>query len=169
MVKLKIVVDAVAVHPVCSTRSVACSTHVIDVQASWVVRYGAVIVLRRVVILNEVVPCTPRPDDFSVAAPDRFHFDDVIGPNGALSAGAVACDVRVAAGLKRFFLTALLPCDHQDVAVGHGFDVVVRNMHDVVVRPRPLQVAVPRDSLKFTTGAASREIPGKIVCIVGCS
>ena len=51
------------------------------------IRYGmkfviavVVLILGLIVILDQMIPNVPFPDDFSSTLPVRFHFDNVIGP-----------------------------------------------------------------------------------------
>ena len=155
LVEVTVVIDAVAVHPVGTSRRIPCPSDVVDVQPSGVVSNRSVVVFARVVILDQVVPSTPFPDNFSVVCSDGFDLDDVVGPDVVLSAGTVAGNLWVAAGLECLLFTALFPRNHEDVSVGHGFDVVVRDVHDVVVGPRPFQFTLPGNAFDLAAGSAT--------------
>ncbi|MBL0174357.1 MAG: hypothetical protein IPP94_03660 [Ignavibacteria bacterium] len=77
LVQFGIVVDAVQVHPIPGG-------HVsgIDVEEFWMITHDAVICFRRVVVLDEMIPRMPFPDDVAAAGSCRLHLDDVVGPDG---------------------------------------------------------------------------------------
>ena len=125
MVKVHVVVDAVAMHPIGSSSSVAGGTDEIDVKAPRVVSYDPVVVHGLVVVLDQVVPSVPLPHDLSVIATHWFDLDDSIGPHIVLAAGRVACYGWVSSRLEGFLFRSFLPSDQQNVPIWHGFDVMV--------------------------------------------
>ncbi len=167
LVQVRVVVDAVAVHPIGTPSSVARSTDVVDVDFSGMVFHRAVIVLARVVILDQVVPSVPLPYNFSIIGPHRFDLNDVVGPNVVLPAGGVAGNGGVSPCLQGFCLCFVLPSDHEDVAVRHGLDVMMGNVLLAVVGPRPLQGAIPRDTFHFAGGAPAGEVADRVGGVVG--
>ena len=101
------------------------------------------IVLGGIVILNQMVPSMPLPNDVRAVGTHRLHLDDVVRPNVVLTPGGITGDLGVTSRLQRFLLCSLFPGDHEDVAVWHRFDVMVRDVQIAVVRPRPFQRTVP--------------------------
>ena len=128
LVKDGVVINAVAVHPIGSTGLITRSAHIVDVQKLGMLGYHTVILLRFVIILDEMVPCMPAPNDFCIICADRLDFDDLVRPNVVLSSGRIAGDGRIPSRLKRFLFGALFPGDHQQVPVRHGFNVVMRDV-----------------------------------------
>src|SRR5262249_9681757 len=76
--------------------------------------------LRRVEILNEVVPGVPFPDDLAFLLAGRLDFEQRVGHQLAVADG-----FRPAAGVHGFLGGLLFPHDYQDVTVGQLADVVV--------------------------------------------
>ena len=166
LVQNAVVVNAIAVHPIRSARSVSSSSNVVDIEKFRVVPHHAVVVLGFVVVLHEMVPSVPFPDNFSAVGPNGFHLDDVVRPDVVQSARGITGYGGVSSCLQRFFFGFFFPSDHQEVAVRHRFNIVVRNVQSVVVSPRPFQRSVPRDSLHFAAGTSSREVAYGVLCVV---
>ncbi len=82
-----VVIDAVAVHPVGPSCGVSGPPRIVDVDQLWMVFHDAVIVLGWIVVLNQVVPCVPSPDDVGAVVTNGLNFHDVVWPNVVLSSG----------------------------------------------------------------------------------
>ena len=87
LVEHRVVVDAVAMHPIGAASSVSCASSIIDVDAFGMVSNHPVVVFGGVVILDEVIPCMPSPHDVGAVVAHRLNLDDVIGPNVVLATG----------------------------------------------------------------------------------
>ena len=71
-------------------------------------------------ILDEVVPNVPFPNDVCITSSDRLNLDNVVWPQLIL-----AQLIGVAPCLNRFFLTLCLPCNHQEITVWQRLDIVM--------------------------------------------
>ena len=87
LVEYGVVVNPVAMHPVSASSSVSRAACIIDVDAFGMVADHPVIVFARVVILDEVIPRMPSPDDVGAVVANRLNLDDVVGPNVVLASG----------------------------------------------------------------------------------
>ena len=125
MVKHAVVINSIAVHPISAACLISCASNIVDVDEFWMFGHNTIVVFGLVVILNQVVPCMPFPDDFSIIGTDRLDLDDVVRPNVVLSSGSITRNGRISSGLEGFFFGSVLPSDHQQVSIGHWLDVVV--------------------------------------------
>lgn len=125
LVEGRVVINPVAVHPIRSSCGVARSASIVDVDAARMVLHHPIVVFGWVIILDEVVPCMPFPNHVGTVVAHGLDFDDVVGPDVVLSTRRVAGNFGIPPRLKRFGLGSFFPRNHQDVAVGHGFNIVV--------------------------------------------
>ena len=84
----------------------------VDVHELRVRRDLAEVVLLLVMVLDEVVPEVPLPDDLGLGLPLWLHLDDRVRPDALLSKGR-----GVAPRLNSLLIGLVLPRDHEHVAV----------------------------------------------------
>ena len=153
LIQVGIVRKAVAVYPVGKAAGAAAGAGaVVDVQFFGVVGWVAVVGQVGVEILHNVVDGVPFPHDFGAVAADGFQFHDGFGPEAL-----VVDEGGVAAQVNGFLLRNLFPCQHEDVAVGQGLNIVVLVVIGRGIIVRPDEVAVPVVFFDAATGAASVE------------
>jgi len=116
------VVDRVVVHRVHVVPVVGLvrKGRVVHVDQLGVIGHHAEVGLAGIEILDQVIPDVPFPDDRTGRRTGGLDLDDVIG------AHRVAVDQRRIAAARNGLRNRLgLPGDHQHIAIGHGFDVVM--------------------------------------------
>ncbi len=131
LIEVRVVVDRVGVHPVRLPQFTALKRDIIDVDLFGMVRSTAVIWFFWIDVLDQMIPGAPAPDHFATRFPGRVDLEDGVDPH------LIAREqCWMATDGEAFFLVLLLPCDHQEIAVGKRFDVMVR---DVLFRS-PVQI-----------------------------
>ncbi len=114
LVKRRNVFNRVEVGPVRSARRIA---RVVEIDPLRMVGDYPVIRLRVVVVLDQVIPDPPFPDD---RIGSRVHLDDLVRPELP-----VAQKARVTPGRDGLGFRFHLPGDHEDIAVGQVLDIMV--------------------------------------------
>ena len=147
LIEFGAVVDRVGVIPVGPAVH-----HVVEIDQLGMVGHDAVVFLGEIVVLDQVVPSLPLPDDVAGGGPGGLDFDDAVGPQLA-----VAKQRGVAARGDGLGLALHLPGDQQDVSIGQDLDVVVLEMRGAGVFVRPGDVSVPVDRLHDPSRAADFE------------
>ena len=84
-------------------------------------RHVAEVRLRPVVVLDQMVPEVPFPDDLAGGLAGRLHLHEVIGMQAR-----IAYQISPAAGGDGLLGCLFFPHDHEHVAVGKPGYVVVR-------------------------------------------
>ena len=109
LIQIGVVVDRIGVIPIGTTLT----RGVVDVDQFRMIGHHTVVGLCGIIVLYEMVPGVPLPNDIASRNTHRFDFDDVVRPQFAVGQQA-----RVSARRDRIGLTDILPSDHQHVAVG---------------------------------------------------
>ncbi len=158
LIEIGIVVDAVEVSPIGGHPAGPLPTwHIVQVcqlgMGGDPVRASPVR-LRCVVLLNEMVPQVPFPDNLPARSccVIGLHFDDHVGPDLSIVVGRKA---RIAPLGERLISREPLPGNHEDIPVGEDLDIMVQSPVVDSIRQavgfiqlvRPLQVAIPVEQL----------------------
>jgi len=85
-----------------------------------VILHHTVVVFRWIIVLNQVVPDVPFPDDGARCRSCRFDFDNAVGPELIIVKQA-----RVAARGDALGVTFHLPGDHQDITGGEHLYIMM--------------------------------------------
>ena len=92
----------------------------------------AVVRLFAIEVLHQVVPHMPLPNDLSTCRAIGLNFDHMTWPQ------TIVLKQFWIASLRDSFVFALaFPCDHQQVAVWHRRDIVVKTMVLVGIAKAP--------------------------------
>ena len=136
MVKAGVVVHRVYVNPVQGHWVIVILE--VDVEELGMLADVSIVVLRRVKILDEMVPDVPFPDNGAARRPRRFDFDNVIRVEWKEQGGGVM------ASLDGLLAGLAFVGDHQHVSVGELDGLVVGAvLRGIVVLELPLHHAVP--------------------------
>ena len=125
LVQNRVVINAVAVHPVGFSSLGSCGIDEVNVEQFWMIGNHAIVVFAWVVVLHQMVPSMPAPNHVATRCSIRLDFDDFVGPDTVATARCIGCNRWVSARLQAFLFGFRLPSDHQNVAVWHRFDVMV--------------------------------------------
>jgi len=102
-----------------------------------------------VMVLNQVVPDSPFPDDFASCLNLRLYLENAVRDQAPLHR------LGAASGGDGFICRLFLPNDQEQMAVGHSANVVVSQL----LRARELEIpddlAVPAEFLKMAGRARS--------------
>ena len=112
----------------------------------------AVVGLGAVEVLDQVIPHVPFPDDLAALGIGGLHLDDRVGEQLP-----VAQHLGIETGGEALVVGFLLDDQQQDVAVGQGGDVVMREMLVVRILELPHEVAGPVEFLDAAAFAAAGE------------
>ena len=125
LVQNRVVINAVAVHPVCFSSLGSCRINEVNIEQFWMFSNHAKVVFAWVVVLHQVIPSMPGPNHVATRRSIGLNFDDFVGPDTVATARCIRCNRWVSARLQPLFFGFSLPSDHQNVAVRHRFDVMV--------------------------------------------
>ena len=149
LVEFSIVMNRIRMQPVAHFARV-----VVHINAAREIRRVAVIGQRGVVILDQVIPHMPFPDNVTGVRARWFHLDDMLGPELAFLDRGWITTCGNALGLSLH-----LPCEDENVPVGERLDVMVGLvLPRLGVAERPFQCPVPMKSLDLPTLATRNEV-----------
>ena len=126
---------------------------VVNVDKLRVIRHNTKVALPRVVILDQVIPKVPLPNDLSASRAIGLNFDHVIRPDFV-----VLDQLRIAPGGDRLFGGFQLPGDHENVAIREYFEIVVQAMVFVGILKIPEQVSFPVEPPNALSYATTAEV-----------
>ena len=109
----------------------------------------AVLCLLRIVVLDEMIPHVPLPDDAAAVGPLRFDLDDLVRPQPGLRR-----QVGPAARAVGFLGALGLPRDGENVPIRQWLDVMMEQMICRREFPIPQKFSVPRKFLNSTALSA---------------
>ena len=141
LIELLVVVDGVGMVDV---GNVAAE---IDIDQFGMIGDHAIVRLCGIVVLDEMVPHTPFPDDISAAGPDWLDFNHAVGPEFAFAEPR-----GISSGRYGFGRRLILPGDQQHVAVWQYFQVMVRTVLFIPVIKLPDGCSVPCQLLDAIEG-----------------
>ena len=140
LVKLRMVVNPVEMVP----ELLVLSGRGIGIDEADVVADDTVVILGRIVILDEVLPDMPLPDDIAAIGPGWLNFIDGVGEHETAVGGNRAhAQVGVEPGGDDIGQRFIFADDHNHIAVGENLKVVVAHVGARVQVEGPNEVAFP--------------------------
>jgi len=92
----------------------------VDVQPFWMGGYIAVVGFAGVVILNQVIPSAPSPNNIAGGWPRPLYLDHSIGKHSS-----IGYRVRISAGSDGFLFGFSFLSKYEHVSIGQRLDVVM--------------------------------------------
>ena len=100
LVQNRVVINAIAMHPIGLTSLGARCVNEVNVEQFGMVCNHAEVVHRRIVILHQMVPCMPTPNDVSPRCSIGLYLDDLVRPHAVAATGRIGRNGRVSTCLR---------------------------------------------------------------------